>query len=221
MLLDEAHAMPLEFSEWLRAKYDNGEIDSIILAAIDDRMINFSNAFLNRLGTRKLELRKVTEEEAFSIVKQRIFSLGDDNPFTNNALRYIFYFSDYHPRKILENCEKCCIHASWSGLRYIDEEFAKKVLGPVKKIHPSKPPKQSTHPKLSPIQQKILDLLSNENLTTNQIAQKLGISRASAAKQLSRLMLRTDRESMEKKGILSPLIEPKNNGRPVLYGLKN
>ena len=214
VLIDEAHAMPLEFSEWLRAKFDSGEIDSLIMAAVHDEM-NFSPAFIDRIGARKIEMRKITEEEAFKMVKQRIFAHGDEIPFTNNALKYIFKLSDYHPRKILENCEKCCIHASWSGLRYIDEEFVKKVLEPIK-------PKQTKLPSknLSPIQQKILDLLSNQNLTTQEIAQKLNISRASAAKQISRLMLRTDGELMKKKGITSPLVEPKNKGRPVVYGLK-
>jgi len=221
VLLDEAHAMPPKFSEWIRAKYDKGEIDSLVMAMVHDEMKNFSNPFKDRVGSRKLETRTVTEEEAFKIVRQRIFSHGKENPFTDKALQYIFSFSGYHPRKILENCEKCCIHASWKELLYIDEDFVKKVLAPLKTkptVHTHQKP--TTSPKLSPTQQKIINILSRENLTTNQIAKKLGISRASAAKQVSRLMLRTDKKSMKAKGIYSPLLEQKNKGRPVVYGLK-
>ncbi|MCD6399094.1 MAG: AAA family ATPase [Candidatus Aenigmarchaeota archaeon] len=220
VLLDEAHAMPPKFSEWIRAKYDKGEIDSLVMAMVHDEMKNFSDPFKDRVGSRKLEMRTVTEEEAFKIVRQRMFSYGKENPFTDKALQYIFSFSKYHPRKILENCEKCCIHASWKELLYIDENFVKKVLTPPETKPTITHQKPTTSPKLSPTQQKIISLLSKENLTTNQIASKLGISRASAAKQISRLMLRTDKKSMRAKGISSPLLEQKNKGRPIFYGLK-
>ena len=210
VLLDEAHATPPEVSEWVRAKYDKGEIDSLVMAMVHDELKNFSEAFVDRVGTRKMEMRTVTEEEAFKIVRQRIFSQGSEDPFTTKALKHIINFSDYHPRKILENCEKCCIHAHWNEMRYIDERFAKKILGAKPKIKQTKRIKsQSKENKktkeipskskssLSPTQQKIIDLLSKKNLTTKEIASEIDISRASAAKQISRLMLRTDKKSMK------------------------
>lgn len=229
VLLDEAHAMPLEFSEWLRGKYDKGEIDSMVLAAIDAELKNFSQAFVGRIGARKIEMRTVTQEEAFKIVRQRIFAHGKENPFTSNALKKIISFSNFHPRKILENCERCCIHASWEELRYIDEKFVKKILKKSKepkiferkeKQKEEKTKEPYPEKKLSPTQEKILGLLSQKNLTTKQIASELGVSRASASKQLSRLMLKSDEKLMKKKGVSFPLIEQKNDGRPVLYGLK-
>lgn len=72
---------------------------------------------------------------------------------------------------------------------------------------------------LSPTQRKILETLRSKDMTTDEIAKSLGITRASAAKQLSRLALNTDADLLRSKGIDKPLVVQKGSGRPVVYGL--
>jgi hypothetical protein len=47
----------------------------------------------------------------------------------------------------------------------------------------------------------------------------MNASRASVAKQLSRLSFKTDKKLLQNKGFGAPLVEAKNKGRPVIYGL--
>ncbi|MCD6477794.1 MAG: AAA family ATPase [Candidatus Aenigmarchaeota archaeon] len=220
ILVDEAQEMPYRISKWLRAKFDEGEIFSLVFASINENLENIEHPFKDRIGGRIIRVRKLTEEEAFKIVRQRIFSQGRHNPFTDNALRRIFEVSDYSPRKILENCETCCISAVNEKIEYINKDFVEKILGrlPTKTIKIEKPRNDSAI-KLSPVQHRIIKILSEGKSTTSDIAKKIGASRASIAKQLSRLALKTDKKLLMKKGITSPLVRTIGSGRPVFYEL--
>ncbi len=221
ILIDEVQEMSPELLKWLRAKFDDGKISSLVLASIKEDLENLEDPFLERIGKRIVFVRNLTEDEAFKMVKQRMFTKGKNNPFTDNALRKIFEFSNFSPRKILENCEACCIYAFREGLRYINEDLVNKAINPKITFNKEKTPRVITQNirNLSPVQQKIIKLLSEKEMTTKQIAEELNASRASMAKQLSRLSFKTDRKLLESKGISSPLVEVKNKGRPVIYGL--
>ncbi len=222
VLIDEAQEMSPELMKWLRGKYDSGKVSSIVLASIREELHNLEEPFVDRIGGRIVTVRSLTEEEAFKMVKQRIFSKGKSNPFTEEALGMIFARSGCSPRKILENCEACCIYALRNNVKYIGQGVVKEALGGFKA--PEAPVKKEAGTSadirnLSPSQRKIIKILSEEELTTKQIAERLDVSRASVAKQLSRLSFKTDKKLLQSKGFNSPLVEPKNMGRPVVYGL--
>lgn len=229
VLIDEVQEMSPELLKWIRCKFDEGEISSLVLASIKEDLGNIEEPFLDRIGNRVVLVRNLTEEEAFKMVRQRMFSKGKTNPFTDEGLRGIFEYSGFSPRKILENCETCCIHAGKEGIRYINHDVVNKALESIEqRITLKKPDKTDTAREpmkefdirsLSPSQQKIIDILSEEELTTNKISEMMNVSRASVAKQLSRLSFKTDRKLLESKGFNAPLVEAKNKGRPVVYGL--
>lgn len=219
LLLDEVQCMSPELLRWIRAKFDEGDISALVLTSIKKDLENLEEAFLDRIGKRIVHVRKLTEDEAFKMVRQRIYSKGTNNPFTKEALKAIFKYSDFSPRKILENCEACCIHAVKEGLKYINTGVVEEVLK--EKEKPAQIQKRSgpSIMSLSPRQREILKILAEENLTTPEIAKRLGASRASIAKQLSRLSFKTDKKILISKGFSSPLVEVKGSGRPVIYGL--
>ena len=88
-------------------------------------------------------------------------------------------------------------------------------------VQPLQTPKDKYTDALSPTQQKIVDALRKKEMTTDEVARSIGITRASAAKQLSRLALNTDAELLTSKGITNPVVLQKGTGRPVVYGLSN
>lgn len=226
VLIDEAQEMSPKMTKWLRGKFDEGEIDSLILASIREDLENLEEPFADRIGGRVVNVRKLSEAEAFKMVKHRMYGAGNKNPFTNEGLRAVFEHSGFSPRKILENCEACCIHAAREGTECIDSDTVASALDISEKSRiRKKPTAMAVSPiivelkDLSPGQQEILSILKSEHLDATQIAQKMKVSRASVAKQLSRLSFKTDRKLLQGKGFISPLVEAKNKGRPVLYGL--
>jgi len=224
VLIDEVQDMPSHLLKWIRGKFDEGEISSLVLASIKEDLKNLEEPFVERIGSRIVAVRNLKEDEALKMVKHRIFSKGKVNPFTDEGLKSIFEYSDFSPRKILENCETCCIYAGTKGLRYVNQDVVSDALKGLKvesvEKEPFKPKESEIDLKnLSPSQQKILRILQDGNQTTNKIAEVMSASRASVAKQLSRLSFKTDKKLLESKGFCSPLVEAKNRGRPVIYGL--
>ncbi len=226
VLIDEAQEMSPKLTKWLRGKFDDGEIDSLVLASIREDLENLEEPFADRIGGRVISVRKLNEDEAFKMVKHRMYNTGNKNPFTSEGLMTIFEHSGFSPRKILENCETCCIHAAREDIGLINQDVVARALDIAEKSMIKKRPRAEAVPvsqgemkDLSPSQQQILAILSKEQLDANQIAQKMNVSRASIAKQLSRLSFKTDRKLLQVKGFVTPLVEAKNKGRPVLYGL--
>ncbi len=232
VLIDEVQEMSPKLLKWIRGKFDENEINSLVLASIQDDLQNLEEPFVDRIGSRIVSVRNLTEDEALKMVKQRMFSRGKTNPFTEDGLRKVFEYSGFSPRKILENCETCCIKAARDGVKYLNHDFVEETLGHieqkniVKRVSDSRNESIETESDsnvsiedLSPKQQEIIRLLEENNFTTAQIAGEIGGSRASIAKQLSRLSFKTDKELLEKKGFDFPLVEQKNKGRPVVYGL--
>ncbi|UCG95293.1 MAG: AAA family ATPase, partial [archaeon] len=208
VLIDEAQEMPPKLLKWLRGRFDEGEISSVVLASIKEDLNNLEEPFADRIGRRIVFVRKLTEEEAFKMVKQRMFSKGDVNPFTEEGLRRVFEISHFSPRKILENCESCCIYAVGEGAKYINRSLVNKALEDVEHEEIKAEQKKTNYKKepqgyggdlksLSPGQQKIINMLEGREMTTKQIAEEIGASRASVAKQLSRLSFKTDQKLLK------------------------
>lgn len=229
VLIDEVQEMPSKLLKWLRGKFDDGEVSSLVLASIEEDLKNLEEPFVDRIGKRIVFVRKLKENEAMKMVKQRMFSKGKNNPFTEEGLKRVFQLSNFSPRKILENCEACCIYAVREDSRYIngsvvnealeDSEQSDFFVEQKRKIKPDKEETESGINNLSPSQRKIIEVLNANEMTTKEIAETIGASRASVAKQLSRLSFKTDKKLLTSKGFREPLVKPKNKGRPVVYGL--
>ena len=74
--------------------------------------------------------------------------------------------------------------------------------------------------RISPLKQKILLELASGPLTLQQLSEKTGSSIYTIGKQLSLLQLRTNTDSMQKKGILKPLVKKnKDAGVKTTYFL--
>jgi len=236
VLVDEVQEMPPNLLKWLRSRYDNGDVSSLVLASIQEDLKNLEEPFVDRIGGRIVSVRNLTEPEAMKMVRQRVFTNGKNNPFTDEGLRRIFEHSKFSPRKILENCETCCIYAAQEGSKYITVDLVNSALGGVEQIkqtirfdepEPIEEKEICEEPQatdanisdLSPSQQEIIKLLSQQDLTTHNIAEMMNVSRASVAKQLSRLSFKTDKKLLQSKGFEKPLVKPKNKGRPVIYML--
>ncbi|QQG40302.1 MAG: AAA family ATPase [Candidatus Aenigmatarchaeota archaeon] len=264
-LLDEVQEMAPETARYLRGIFDQHGIQSVVMAAMTDKLPNLEEPLLSRIGERKIYVRNVDERESMQIIRQRVFAKGKDNPFDEDALRIAFAYAEYSPRKILETCEKLCIDGASKGKTRIDADFASLVLKPkeptlaavknaivtppsgeikrlvreklrkimesdagteIRKTPPATPIVQTVKPAtvvdaLSPTQRKIYEALRAKDMTTDELARAVGITRASAAKQLSRLALNTDAELLTSRGITKPLVVQKGSGRPVVYGVNS
>jgi len=107
LLVDECQNLSQEFSESIKAKWDLQEVFSIVFASIEEDLQNLTPSLQDRIGYRKVRLRPLNEQECLQLVQKRLE--GQGNPFSDEALSYVFKQSDYQPRSILENLEKICL----------------------------------------------------------------------------------------------------------------
>lgn len=253
-LLDEVQEMQPETARYLRGLFDSHRILSLVMASVTEKLPNLEDPLLARIGERRIYLRNLDEREALQIVRQRVFAKGQSNPFDEDALRVVFSYADYSPRRILETCERLCMEAASQGKKRVDADFVTLVLKPkeptlatvksavvsppsgeIKKlvreklrqimqasVETGKPEtRRAVLDALSPTQRKILEALRARPMTTDELAKALGITRASAAKQLSRLALNTDAELLKAKGVTTPIVVTKGKDRPVVYTIND
>ncbi|MBI4017331.1 MAG: AAA family ATPase [Candidatus Aenigmarchaeota archaeon] len=249
VLLDEVQEMDSATARYLRGLFDKGRIRSLVMAAMTDTLPNLEEPLLARIGERRIYVRNLDEREAMQIVRQRVFARGSANPLDEEALKMAFAYADYAPRRVLETCERLCMEAAAQGKARVDTDFASLVLKPkestlinikhaviappsgeIKRLVREKlrqimesdvvqTPSAAPVGALSPTQQKVVDALRGNDMTTDELAKAVGITRASAAKHLSRLALNTDAELLKSKGVLEPVVVQKGTGRPVVYAL--
>lgn len=238
LLLDEAQDMPESVGKWLKAEYDEGNIQAMVISAISrDILSNLDGSLLDRVGDREVRTRKLKRSEAEELIDKRVLSVGEENPFTDEALIRIFRTANFFPRKILELAERVCIEHVRNRKEggEIPASSVRKALGeeevhlPSMRITPPRTEKSEDKDfpddlekimhDLTPTQRSIIRILSQENLSTQELAERMDRNRSTVSKELSRLALRSDEESMRKKGIESPVVERKGSGRPVIYGL--
>jgi replication-associated recombination protein RarA len=123
LLIDEAQYLTPAFTESVRMMYDEGVIRSVVIAASSIEQINFTEPFLHRVGNRIITLQKLSENDAVGIVNSRT---EGNNPFEEEAMRMIGGFSNYNPRKVLENCERVAMNTNKD--ENIGSEDVEKIL---------------------------------------------------------------------------------------------
>lgn len=139
LLVDESQRIGELFRVEAQSLWEKGIIKSLVL--VHDGLANDSNGFenfsvnlKNRIGNRILNLKKLSKEDAYDLIRIRC---GRNNPFDELAMDSIIKKSDGNPRRILENCENVCIESDKEKIsKYEVEKILKEnpVAEVVKKI---------------------------------------------------------------------------------------
>lgn len=111
VLLDESHLANRILTESIKSKwnyvYPNGDkmIQSVIVSQIDSQLgTNFSGSFIDRLGHRKVQMRRLEPEELVQVLRQRMHN-GSRNwadLFDEEGVLYLAKSADGSVRALLE-----------------------------------------------------------------------------------------------------------------------
>ncbi len=214
MLVDEAQELPQVVGKSIERNFDEHNIKSVVLASTIDDPENLEKGLLERVGKRKVIIRTMNREEAFSMIVKRV---GFRNPFESGSLDIVFRKASYNPRKILELCEAVARKCSETTITrdfvisYFVEEAAKKEV---------KEEMEGLLDRLSPLQRKIVNVLRTGNFRPKEIAVKLGKPTKTITSQLAYLGLKSRIDVMRRKGIDNPLVE-KETDKPAVYKLSD
>ena len=204
VLLDEGEKFPEEVIETLRLMWDKREIFSVVITTTDASLQNFSLAFKDRIG-KIIVLPTLTRGDLVEIIRKRV---GSKNPFTPEAM-IVIAENSASSRKLLENCAEICSYCAEKGIREITreiiDEYVTKTRQKIQIEEKIEVPVQRIE--LSPVQQRIAELLERGINTVGEIAKGLNMNDAAARTQIERMI---------KKGYAEVISE----GRPKKYGLK-
>jgi len=195
ILVDEAQELNKEVKCNLKAFYDENQIKSIVFVQNFFDLKGLDN-MKERIGARIINIKEISDTQVFDLIKIRV---GGINPFTEGAINVLGEAGNYNPRNILELCEKVCIKLD--GKNEINVNDVKRIL----QFKPSESVKESNS--LSPMQNKIVDLLKSGNKTVKELSQMLETSEGSVGKQLSKLTL-------------NDVVVVVSHKRPKVYGVK-
>lgn len=214
MLVDEAQDLPQIVGKSIERNFDEHNIKSVVLASTIDDPESLRKSLLERVGKRKVIMRPMTHDEAFSMIVKRV---GFRNPFELGSLDIIFRKAGYVPRKILEFCETLAMESSEATvtrdfvISYFARETAKEEV---------KSNMEDLLDRLSPLQRKIVNTLRTGNFRPKEIAVKLGKPTKTITSQLAYLGLKSRIDVMRRKGIEKPLVE-KETEKPAVYKLSD
>lgn len=109
LIIDEFQATDPRIILNAKSKWEDPDkrlIKSIIIAQISKHLDNCSKSFKERLGSKVIELRTLTEEELKEVLRRRLFNkkqkINYAEKFNEDALSMIVKCSGKNPRKLLE-----------------------------------------------------------------------------------------------------------------------
>ncbi|MCX8206170.1 MAG: ATP-binding protein [Candidatus Micrarchaeota archaeon] len=212
----------------------DGEIASL-LATIKDRTHSaivttsieplssyeaYKGSFREGRVAKQVQFPLPSDEELREMVRERIESVGGSRiyPFGRDALDYIARISGNIPREVLINCQNASMY-------YVDESLNREltradleILLTGKAIQGGEDEDlQRIFDNLSENQQQIIRAMVRPK-TAQELEKELGITYGSLTKELGRLMLQTDVEMMNRKGLKHPVCTRTEN-RPFQYVL--
>ncbi|GEM_PF-1395447 len=228
LLVDEAHKLKPHEIERIKAGYDSGLFRALVIGT--SRPIEELPRSLVDRATTVIEIRPMTTEEAWAMIEKRLNGLP--NPFHRDSIATIVAYSKGNPRRILKTCAQVLREISTRYPEiptYILPEHVSDVLGiSVKEekektseyVQPESEVKEIRRVPdedidlgnellnaLSPLQKRIILALKDNEMTYDELEAATGTSRATLAKQVSRLCMASDPEILKKKGINRPLLE--------------
>jgi len=202
LLCDEVHEADIEILEWLRVFCDINNMIMILsgLPILEQQLNEKLNTFAKRITT-KIELISLTKEETIELIRKRIESVGgqDCKPFTERALEAIYEQTGGFPREVIRVANDFVDDAIEKDLDVID-------------IIPVKEEKEADlslnmFADMSPLQEKIIDLLSKKAMTPGEIADTFDLekykSRQHAVRSVNNILIRMMQEGIvlrKKKG---------------------
>ncbi len=223
LLMDEGHASDEALNNRIKTLYDEGVLKGVVMAQTKPPF-DYSDSFKHRIGNRIVRMRKLGDEQAHELVRLRT---AGRHPFHEDTIRAMARRVDYNPRKLLEACELVAMHLAprfKSGeLKQILPDTAEEVLAELEDNFFEEEPYRLSQPSLepgvldleqvddlafSPMQKRLLKLLTEGNRTAGQLAKILSTSEGSVGKQISLL---ADRRA----------VKVVNHRRPKVYGLSD
>jgi DNA-binding NarL/FixJ family response regulator len=214
LLVDEAQYCDENFKKELKLLYDDNVVKSVVIAQTEDSLHDYVESFKNRVGKRTIRLKGMDNQRAMDLINLRT---RGRHPFDEKSIKMMVEEAKNNPRKILENCELACIELQYKevtseNIKKALEKKRKEDLLNITKLEEPKLPKNlmpvdtKKLKGFSPMQKRILMLLTEGNRTTKQLATILNSSEGSVGKQLSNL---TEQRA----------VKITNHRRPKVYGL--
>jgi len=201
LLVDEAQDCLKSLIDHMQSLWTEDLVKSIVLTQISSDISYFPDSFRERIGKKRIRLRRLEEEELAELINVRT---RGKHKFDKDAISFIVDESDHVPRKFLELCE---ISYNELDKNKINEDDIRAVLKRLKENELMKEPVKLEKPmrdlkndalfslekvdnaeRLSPLQKKIVKLLLEDRRTTKQIAKILNTSPGSIGKQISELV---------------------------------
>jgi len=234
--LSDAVANAEELVKALKLHWDHNHIKSIVITQINPNLNGFSDSFKHRIGKRVVVIGKLTKSEGYDLIKLRIQDKNPfDKSAIEAILENSGYIPRKILENCELVCAKTA--GKKLSLNAFDVEKAllvQKILNtetpppllskPILKQSPEPvlekptetppeiplPPSKASplKPKLSPMEKKILDQLSDSEKTTQELSSTLETSEGSVGKQLSKLMRKN-------------LVKITKQDRPKKYSLTN
>lgn len=129
ILCDEIHEADVKVLQWLRVIADQVENLSLVISGLptfEQEATNEAETFLKRI-TEKISLTSLSPEETREMIERRIKFVAKDsspkNPFTHEAIDFIYKETGGFPREILRMCDKAVNEAIRKGVGKIDPSF--------------------------------------------------------------------------------------------------
>ncbi len=221
LLLDEGHASDAQLKNHIKTLYDSDVLKAVVMAQTKPPF-DYSDSFKHRIGNRIVRMKSLSDDQARELVELRTDA---KHPFHHSTIPALAKQANYNPRKMLEACELVAMHLSSSfkegKMEQIHPEHAITVLDELQDNFFEEEPYRLVQPTLdpgvldleevdqlafSPMQKRLLKLLTEGTRSANQLAKIMNTSAGSVGKQLSLLM---DRR----------VVKVVNHRRPKTYGL--
>jgi len=127
LFVDECHEATTESLEWLRTLADHIENMTVVIAGLPV----FENQLKERLETLMkrvsltIRFTNLTKSETRELIKRRIEAAGgrDIEPFTSDAVQYIYERTSGFPREVLRLCSEIYTKAAEKNITTIDMDF--------------------------------------------------------------------------------------------------
>ncbi len=103
VLVDHAEALATGPTELIKYYYDNNIFSSVVLAGVSLRSAGLPPSITDRIGSRVIKLRALSEDDALLIARRR---LGSSDVLPDEAIRKAYNKSGGNAKKFLELCEK-------------------------------------------------------------------------------------------------------------------
>lgn len=124
VLLDEAQDLTPVNTERIKYFFDQGNIKSVVFTGMNFKEVNFHDSIKERIGNNLFKVRKLTEEEAVELVRNRI---GELELISDEVIRKVFILSNYNPRRMLQNLDRLCKEAAEKHEKEVKVEDVRKL----------------------------------------------------------------------------------------------